>query len=86
LFCDKIAVYGKNFCWSAKEAFKLLMRNILRVAVVDKVTDFILFVGKLLTGLFCKQFPSFGLATSAHNLQAVLSSAVFVRLGNSEES
>ena len=24
------AVYGKNFCWSAKEAFTLLMRNIVR--------------------------------------------------------
>lgn len=42
-----ISVYGKNFCWSAKEAFKLLMRNILRVAVIDKVTDFIIFVGKM---------------------------------------
>nr|XP_002126506.1 choline transporter-like protein 5 [Ciona intestinalis]XP_018668803.1 choline transporter-like protein 5 [Ciona intestinalis] len=43
-----IAVYGKHFCWSAKEAFKLLMRNIIRVAVLDKVTDFILFIGKLI--------------------------------------
>ncbi|CAK8684737.1 unnamed protein product [Clavelina lepadiformis] len=43
-----VAVYGKNFCWSAKEAFKLLMRNILRVVVLDKVTDFILFMGKLI--------------------------------------
>lgn len=43
-----VAVYGKNFCWSAKEAFKLLMRNIIRVAVVDKVTDFLLFMGKLI--------------------------------------
>lgn len=43
-----ISVYGKNFCWSAKEAFKLLMRNIIRVAVIDKVTDFIIFVGKLI--------------------------------------
>uniref|UniRef100_H2YS21 Choline transporter-like protein n=1 Tax=Ciona savignyi TaxID=51511 RepID=H2YS21_CIOSA len=43
-----IAVYGKHFCWSAKEAFKLLMRNIIRAAVIDKVTDFILFVGKLI--------------------------------------
>nr|XP_039269182.1 choline transporter-like protein 2 isoform X1 [Styela clava] len=43
-----VAVYGKNFCWSAKEAFKLIMRNIIRVAVVDKVTDFLLFMGKLI--------------------------------------
>ncbi|XP_067892681.1 choline transporter-like protein 5-B isoform X5 [Heterodontus francisci] len=43
-----IAIYGKNFCTSAKEAFFLLMRNVLRVAVLDKVTDFLLFLGKLL--------------------------------------
>ncbi|XP_004390821.1 choline transporter-like protein 4 isoform X2 [Trichechus manatus latirostris] len=43
-----IAVYGKNFCISAKNAFMLLMRNILRVIVLDKVTDLLLFFGKLL--------------------------------------
>ncbi|XP_010793741.1 LOW QUALITY PROTEIN: choline transporter-like protein 5-B [Notothenia coriiceps] len=43
-----IAIYGKNFCTSSKDAFFLLMRNIIRVAVLDKVTDFLLFLGKLL--------------------------------------
>ncbi|NXK00914.1 CTL2 protein, partial [Corythaixoides concolor] len=43
-----IAVYGTNFCTSARNAFFLLMRNIIRVAVLDKVTDFLLFLGKLL--------------------------------------
>ncbi|KAI3358724.1 hypothetical protein L3Q82_015142, partial [Scortum barcoo] len=43
-----IAIYGKNFCVSAKNAFMLLMRNILRVVVLDKVTDLLLFFGKLL--------------------------------------
>ncbi|XP_030053170.1 choline transporter-like protein 4 isoform X2 [Microcaecilia unicolor] len=43
-----IAVYGKNFCTSAKNAFSLLMRNILRVVILDKVTDLLLFFGKLL--------------------------------------
>ncbi|XP_037392502.1 choline transporter-like protein 2 [Pygocentrus nattereri] len=43
-----IAIYGKNFCTSAKNAFFLLMRNIVRVFVLDKVTDFLLFLGKLL--------------------------------------
>ncbi|XP_075834889.1 choline transporter-like protein 4 [Microtus pennsylvanicus] len=43
-----IAIYGKNFCVSAKNAFKLLMRNVLRVVVLDKVTDLLLFFGKLL--------------------------------------
>ncbi|KAK2830575.1 hypothetical protein Q5P01_018506 [Channa striata] len=43
-----IAIYGKNFCVSAKNAFMLLMRNIIRVVVLDKVTDVLLFFGKLL--------------------------------------
>ncbi|XP_061086859.1 choline transporter-like protein 2 isoform X2 [Conger conger] len=43
-----VAIYGKNFCTSARDAFFLLMRNIIRVAVLDKVTDFLLFLGKLM--------------------------------------
>ncbi|XP_062291375.1 choline transporter-like protein 4 [Scomber scombrus] len=42
-----IAIYGKNFCVSAKNAFLLLMRNCVRVVVLDKVTDLLLFFGKL---------------------------------------
>ncbi|BET01188.1 Plasma-membrane choline transporter [Nesidiocoris tenuis] len=41
------AIHGRNFCTSAKDAFNLLMRNILRVVVLDKVTDFLFFIGKL---------------------------------------
>uniref|UniRef100_A0A8D3DMC5 Choline transporter-like protein n=1 Tax=Scophthalmus maximus TaxID=52904 RepID=A0A8D3DMC5_SCOMX len=43
-----VAIYGKNFCTAARDAFFLLMRNMIRVAVLDKVTDFLLFLGKLL--------------------------------------
>ncbi|XP_054422835.1 choline transporter-like protein 5 [Pteronotus mesoamericanus] len=43
-----IAIYGKNFCRSARDAFNLLIRNVLEVAVMDKVTDFVLVLGKLL--------------------------------------
>uniref|UniRef100_A0A2K6EZ79 Choline transporter-like protein n=1 Tax=Propithecus coquereli TaxID=379532 RepID=A0A2K6EZ79_PROCO len=44
----KIAIYGRNFCRSARDAFNLLMRNILKVAVTDEVTYFVLFLGKIL--------------------------------------
>ncbi|CAN9502911.1 unnamed protein product [Ophioblennius macclurei] len=43
-----VAIYGKNFCTSAREAFFLLMRNVVRVAVLDRLTDFLLFLGKVL--------------------------------------
>jgi len=42
------AIHGKNFCRSARNAFNLLMRNIIRVFVLDKVTDFLLLMGKLM--------------------------------------
>jgi len=41
------AVKSTNFCKSAKEAFNLLMRNLVRVVVLDSVVDFLLFLGKL---------------------------------------
>lgn len=41
------AIHGKNFCSSAGQAFNLLMRNAIRVVVLDKVTDFVFFIGKL---------------------------------------
>ncbi|NWY73478.1 CTL2 protein, partial [Erithacus rubecula] len=54
-----IAIYGTNFCSSARNAFFLLMRNIIRVAVLDKVTDFLFFLGKLLiVGSVGKRCPS----------------------------
>ncbi|XP_054636088.1 choline transporter-like protein 2 [Dunckerocampus dactyliophorus] len=43
-----IAIYGKNFCSSAQDAFFLLMRNFIRVAVLGRVTDYLLFLGTLL--------------------------------------
>ncbi|XP_052034777.1 choline transporter-like protein 5 [Apodemus sylvaticus] len=43
-----IALYGKNFCESTRDAFYLLMRNILKVAVTDEVTYFVLLLGKIL--------------------------------------
>ena len=42
----EIAIYGYNFCTAAKKAFFLLMRNILRVAVLNGITSFILFLFK----------------------------------------
>jgi len=41
------ASYGYNFCRSAREAFSLITRNMVRAVVLDKVTDFLMFLGKL---------------------------------------
>ncbi|XP_055780461.1 choline transporter-like protein 4 [Salvelinus fontinalis] len=43
-----IAIYGESFCVSAKNAYCLLMRHIGRVVLLDRVTDMLIFFGKLL--------------------------------------
>ncbi|RUS83397.1 hypothetical protein EGW08_008818 [Elysia chlorotica] len=42
-----MGVHGKNFCASAKDAFSLILRNVVRVFVLDQVTDFLMFICKL---------------------------------------
>ncbi|XP_035233718.1 choline transporter-like protein 1, partial [Stegodyphus dumicola] len=42
-----IAIYGDSFCASARRAFGSLTSNAMRVAAVDSIGDFILFVGKV---------------------------------------
>ncbi|VEL11545.1 unnamed protein product [Protopolystoma xenopodis] len=41
------AILGKSFCPAAANAFFLILRNCLRLLVVDSVTGFFLFIGKL---------------------------------------
>ncbi|KAL3309654.1 hypothetical protein Ciccas_011798 [Cichlidogyrus casuarinus] len=41
------AMSGKAFCSAARDSFFLITRNCLRLLVVDSLTDFILFIGKL---------------------------------------
>ncbi|XP_058795857.1 choline transporter-like 2 isoform X2 [Phymastichus coffea] len=46
------AVHGKGFCRSARDAFNLLMRNVIRVVVINKITSWLLLLGKLfITGV-----------------------------------
>ena len=61
-----VAIYGKGFCRSAKDALELLVTNPLRALVLNGVTGFILFLGRLLitAGIgvlgfyfFSKNFP-----------------------------
>ncbi|XP_043916965.1 choline transporter-like protein 1 isoform X2 [Protopterus annectens] len=42
------AINSTNFCTSAKEAFVILVENVLRVAAINTVGDFMLFLGKVL--------------------------------------
>ena len=42
----EVAIYGYNFCKAAKKAFTLLTSNMLRVAAINSVGTFVLFLGK----------------------------------------
>lgn len=44
----EIAIYGYNFCTAARRAFFTILKNILRVGVLNLVTAFLLFVMRLL--------------------------------------
>ena len=43
----EVSIHGCNFCVGCFKAFKLLANNILRVAAINTVGDFVLFLGKL---------------------------------------
>jgi choline transporter-like protein 2/4/5 len=40
------AIHGKGFCRSAKDAFNLIMRNVVRVFVITNITDWLLRIAK----------------------------------------
>ena len=42
------AIHSYSFCKASRTAFFLILRNILRVAAVNTVSAFVLFMGKLL--------------------------------------
>ena len=42
------AIYGYNFCKAGRKSFSLLVKNAVRAGTLDRVTDFILFIGKII--------------------------------------
>lgn len=48
-----VAIKGKNYCSSALHAVKLIVTNILRMAAVNTVGDFLIFLGKLAVTAGC---------------------------------
>ncbi|XP_006820864.1 choline transporter-like protein 1 [Saccoglossus kowalevskii] len=44
---NEFTIYGDNFCKSAQKAFKVIISNVLRLAAINSVGDFCLFLGKL---------------------------------------
>jgi len=76
------AIYGYSFCKAARKAFFLLLRNILRVAAVNMLSTFVLFMGKVLiptcTTFVCYLALVYGTNTS--NVSGIVAPLVFVFL------
>jgi len=43
----EVAIYGYNFCSAARRAFKMLTSNVMRVAAINSVGTFVLFLAKV---------------------------------------
>ena len=43
------AIYGYGFCQAARKAFRIIVSNALRLAAINSVGDFVLFLGKVVT-------------------------------------
>lgn len=52
------AIFGDNLWTSGKRAFHVLVSNALRVAAINSVGDFVLFLGKVLV-VACSMFIGF---------------------------
>merc|ERR1719273_231311 len=83
------AIKNTNFCKSAYSAFNLIMRNLVRVVVLDSVVDFLLFLGKLviviLTGVasymaFSGQIPD--IRDDIPTLNYFFTPVVFIVIGS----
>lgn len=48
-----VAMHGYSFCKAARECFDLISRNFFSAVIMDTITGFVLFVGKLLFTALC---------------------------------
>lgn len=46
---EQVAIFSTSFCRSSKNAFWLIARNLARVGAVTVVTDFVVFIMKLVS-------------------------------------
>lgn len=74
------AIYGYSFCWAAKQAFFLILRNIMRVFAVSMVGDFVLLLGKLFISVFTTFIAYLALSADSDNVNGFILPIIFVFL------
>jgi len=86
------AMKSTNFCTSAQTAYNLLMRNLVRIIVLDSVCGFLLFLGKILIVILASlstYFAIFGLSqgnlhfqVAKMNLHYLYTPVIFAAIGS----
>mmetsp|Transcript_8524 Transcript_8524/g.13090 ORF Transcript_8524/g.13090 Transcript_8524/m.13090 type:complete len:646 (+) Transcript_8524:171-2108(+) len=74
------AIFGKSFCSAAKAAFFLIARNILRIAAVSLVGDFVLLIGRILIPVATTFLAYLALAYSSADYNGLWAPIIFVFL------
>ena len=74
------AIYGYSFCYACASAFKLILRNIMRVAAVSMVGDFVLVLGKVFISVFTTFIAYLALVNSGNDLNGFILPLLFVLL------
>jgi hypothetical protein len=72
------AIYGTSFCKSARKAFFMIARNILRVAAVNMVGDFVLFLGRLFIPTATTFIAYFAIAYQSGGSNGIILPLIFV--------
>lgn len=66
-----VAIEGVSFCVAAHKSFALIVKNALRVAMINSVGDFILFLCKLAIVILSVGLSMFWLGIPADNIKAI---------------
>ena len=64
-----IAIEGKSFCTSAQKAFSIIAENALRMATINSVGDFMLFLAKLIVSAITLLIAVFWIHNPLENFQ-----------------
>jgi hypothetical protein len=75
-----IAIHGDSFCKAAAKAFDLILRNMVRVATLNWVGDFTLFLGRIFVAGGVTVFAVFFFTKVKPDVQCLIVPAVLVFL------
>jgi solute carrier family 44 protein 1 (choline transporter-like protein) len=76
-----IAVFGDSFASSACSSFKLLFTNMARVAAINMVADYLLFIGKVLVMCFTGAVGAYWVSSDPNISSPILPTIIMLFIG-----